>query len=211
MRKRVFSIALILALLCALVLPTLPALPVSADSPHGKTPPGQIEKLEHGWRRLNPNTKVHKVGTEQRGGKKHGIYEAEISSLPSTLSDNKTLIDTNWYLLTDLSGQSYFQTGVNFFTARVQEGRISVEDEDGRLSIWDPKVAIGSESFGGGTAEIVDDPINENYKGNCLRWEYGSYSTGWFSSSTLTRYLRVIEGSITELWILPANPKANVV
>lgn len=211
MKKKILALTLTLALLCALVLPA--ALPVSADSPEG-VPPGQIERLEPGKKRLDPHTTVSSVGTEMRGGKKYGIYEVEIGSLPTTLGDNKTLIDTNWYLQTDSSGQTWFQTGTNLFTARVLGGRVSVEDEDGRLSVWDSSVIIGGETFSGGTAKIANDPINEYYEGNCLLWEYGDYSSGWWifgTSAKVERYLRVIEGHISELWILPIDPKADVI
>ncbi len=210
MKRKILSAVFALALIVVLFAPVLP---VQADPPEG-VPRGKTERLPPGWERLNPHSKAHQIGTEVRAGKKYAVVEAEISSLPTTLDDCVTLIDTNWYLQIDSSGQSYFQTGVNLFEARVLDGRVSVKDENGRLSVWNPRVTIGDEVFSGGTAKIANDPINESYKGNCLKWEYGSYSNGWWifgSSANVERYLRVIEGSITELWILPIDPRADVI
>lgn len=206
--KKIFAITFALALLAALLLPV-----TSAAAPPDWAPRGRPEQLPYGWQRLNPHTKAHTVSTEIIGGVTYATVEAEIDSLPTTLDDNVTLIDTNWYLLSDRSGQHYFQSGANLFTARVLGGRVSVEDKNGRLSVWNPTLTIGNKKFGGGTPYITDDPINPNYTGNCLKWTYGSYSDGWWlfgSSARVERYLRVIEGSISELWTIPIDPKANV-
>jgi len=210
------NIRLLLAGFLVLTLLTsaiVPAPPVLADNPSGKVPKGQIEKLEHGWRRLDANIKTHKIGEETHKGKKYELFEAEISTLPTTLDDNETLIDTSWYHQTDPSGQGYYESGVNLFSVRVSGGRVSLKDRNGRLSVYNPVLALGGETFGGGTASIVSDPLNEYYADNCLLWDYGTYSTGWgiFSKANkLERYLRVIEGYITEMWVLPADPQTDV-
>jgi len=210
MKKRLLAITLILALMTAF-LPS--SLSVQATPPEW-APRGRPEQLEPGWQRIDPHTKVHTLRTFTNAqGKKFAEVEAVVSSLPATLKDNRTLIDTNWYLLSDQSGQTWFQTGVNLFTARVLGGRVSVEDENGRLSVWDPRVTIAGTTFSGGTAQITNDPLNENYEGNVLKWEYGSYNNGWWifgTTATVERYLRVIEGHISETWILPIDPKASV-
>jgi len=210
MKQRILCIMFILVFLFTTLLF---ALPVQAGPPED-VPRGKSEQLPPGWQRLNPHTKTHKIKTEIKQGKKYDIYEAEIESLPTTLDDNKTLIDTQWYLQSDISGQRWFQSGVNTFSARVLEGRVSVKDENGRLSVWDSSIIIGNEKFSGGIAEIVNDPLNENYEGNCLLWEYEDYSNGWWvfgESAPVKRYLRVLEGYIAELWILPIDPRADVI
>ena len=204
----------ILAIIVALML-AIPVLPttVFAAPPTDRMPDKVKEKLPPGWERANPNALVQHLGVEKGKGKNGediAAYEMTISSLPTTMPDNETLIDTQWYLQSDDSGQTWYQSGVNMFTARVQGGRVSVEDADGHLAIWNSRVVLGGHSVSGGTATIVDDPLNENYTNNTLAWDYGEYATGYKSSAIITRYLRSIEGLIQELWLIPEKPNSGI-
>lgn len=208
--KNFIRIAIALAVIGAMLLPGVAV----AGPPTDRMPDKVKENLPPGWERANPNASFHRLGTE-RGKGKNGediaTYEMVISSLPATMPDNETLIDTQWYLQSDDSGQTWYQSGVNLFTARVRGGRVSVEDAAGKLAIWDSRLMLGGQSCSGGIAVIVDDPLNENYANNALAWNYGEYATGDESSATIIRYLRAIEGFVQELWLIPEKPNSGII
>lgn len=210
MRRGLIAAILALTLIASFLLP---ALPVSAGPPD-RVPPGQLEKLEKGWRRLDSSTKAHQIGKVVNKGREETLHEAVITILPETMPDGITLIDTNWYLLQDNSGQQWFQNGINYFTAKVLGGRVSVADKSGKLSVWDSSVKIGGTTYSGGTPVIVRDPLNPNYSSNTLEWDYGTYSRGFLGlggSVPIVRYLRNIQGHIGEIWILNMDLGADVV
>jgi len=210
--NRVIRTILTVIIALAVMLPFMPAPMVLAAPPTDK--PAKVkEVLPPGWERANSHTTRHLIGKEQN---KHGedvaVYEMVISSLPSTLPDNETLIDTQWYLQSDDSEQTWFESGVNLFTARVQSGRVSVEDENGYLAVWNSRVYLGGKNNVGGDAVIVDDPLgNPNYKNNTLAWYYGDYATKSGKKAVITRYLRAIEGLVQELWLIPEKPNTNII
>lgn len=185
------------------------SLPVSADKPD-KVGISSQEVLADGWDRVSSTIKNHKISETVISGKRVAEYEQVITSLPETLSDGTTLIDTSWYKVQDDSGQTYYETGPNLFTAKVLEGRVSVQDESGYLVVWNPTITLGKLTFGGGVAKIVNDPINKDYKSNTLQWSWTYGGTLGFGKSSVTRYLRVIEGIIKEYWVLSSNPGVDV-
>lgn len=209
--NKVTRILLALALVVILALAVVP--PAQAAGPTDKVPAGKKETLGAGWERVNQYAKRHVTGlvpiTEKKNGKDvttvMAQYETVISALPQVTADGSA-IDTKWYALTDIAGQKWFETGTNTLKAKVQDGKVYVEDQGGRLTSWDSQIIVGGASFSGGTATIADDPINPLYKGNALKWSYGSYSTTSGGKAVITRYLRVVEGYISELWYLPEEP-----
>lgn len=199
-------------LLTFVVVAMIVPLVVVAGGPSDRVPDHVHEQLPPGWERIAPNVAQRLIGIDRGKGpfnEDMAVYEAVISSLPTTLPDNETLIDTQWHQLIDVSGQTWYESGANLFKARVLDGRISVEDEYGRLIIWDSRIVIG-DTFEGGTAAIVDDPLGANYESNTLSWTYGPYPTGAGEGATITRYLRTVEGIISELWYIPEKPNTSI-
>ena len=72
-----------------------------------------------------------------------------------------------------------------------------------KLVKWTPRVFIGNQELKpkNKTPIIVDDSINNHYKNNVLMWDYG----------VIKRYLRVIESSILEYFVLEKNPNDDVI
>jgi len=209
-RRRILSVIIVATILAMLV-----ATPLLAQPPglRDKTPPGLEDKQPPGLARVSPHATTRLIDVQQKGKDVFATYEMVIDSIPATLADGVTLIDPVWYYLEDDGGQRWYESGANTFTARVLGGRVSLESEGGHLAIWNPKVTLGNQVFSGGTATVVADLWNENYHANTLLWEYGTYSTGVWPfkhHAQVKRYLRMIEGHIAELWVLPIDPRTDV-
>lgn len=67
---------------------------------------------------------------------------------------------------------------------------------------WEPRLFLnGVEQHPRGTVSLLPtDPLNSNYHGNVLQWDYG----------ICKRRIRVIEGRFRERWLFPANPNGDV-
>ena len=100
-----------------------------------------------------------------------------------------------------LNGEEY-HAGANLFTASAKvDGETRVEIQ-GKYAVWNPQVFIdGIEQFHGAARCRQVDPTNENYIYNILEWDYG----------VCIRRLRLIEGTIIELWIFNKDPGGDVV
>ncbi len=210
-RKAIGTLAAVLLLAMTVLFPVQPDTALAVP-PEG-VPHKAKEVLPPGWERVSQFATQRRIENNRGGQSKRGdpaTYEISISSLPATLPDNETVIDTQWYWQSDNSGRRWYQSGVNLFTARVYNGRVSVEDGNGHLSVWTSRVVLGGKSYSNGSPTVVDDPFNPNYTDNTLAWEYGSYATGSSTQATVTRYLRTIEGLIQELWFIPEQPDSGL-
>ncbi len=89
----------------------------------------------------------------------------------------------------------------NTFTAKVYGTEVQVA-QDGERLWWNPELYIsGARVYPvSNKASLADDIWNENYKGNCLTWDYG----------VAIRYVRIIEGGIYERWLFKQNPDGEV-
>lgn len=185
---RFFSVVTLLALIGALVFLALPA---RAES-NGK------EVLPTGTIRTNQYTTISKVSQDI-----HGIvYQAKISTLPQVMADGRTLIDPKWYKI-----GSGFTSGINTFKANVVGTRVSITDEKGRIQVYDPVFQLSNQKTNAQIPTLIDDPYNHNYKANTLRWFYGPFATGAY----LTRYLRIVEGYISETITISKDPGTDVI
>lgn len=191
--------------------------PIQGDG-RGHVPAAAPNPATPGRERVDQYTTRQSLGTTSKTIKVNGKdvqthynnYSISVSSLPQTTADGST-VDTHWYLLSDISGQAWFESGINTFKAKVQGGRVSVAGSSGKLTGWDTLLTIGGISCSGGIPVIVDDPINPNYSGNTLKWDYGAYKTSDGGTANIVRYLRVIEGYVSELWDIPKQPASGVV
>ena len=196
MRRIIFF--LVLASLVVGLL--LPALPVFAEKPPEEQT--YTEFLSPGETRVNDHTVIKKI--REVPGTKNIEYTAEISSLPETLSDLKTLIICEWRQGSDLDGSTYYENGNNLYSARVTGTRVSVE-YDSKLAAWNPTLRLGSKELSllsGPT--LVKDPLNSNYGYNTVQWVYK------IGNTKITRYLRQIEGSLQEYYFLDKDPGATL-
>jgi len=194
--KRLFSI-LILAVMVLSLLSPLISTGVLADRP----PEEQTiyEALNYGETRISPTAKIKKI-KELPGVSTE--YSMEVSSIPLTMPDLKTLIVCEWRQGSDLDGKTFYETGNNLLFARVSGTRVSVE-YNSKLAVWDPVVSLGGKALevkSGPT--LVKDLFNPNYDYNTIQWVY--------NGNKVIRYLRQIEGSIQEYYILDKDPKANL-
>ncbi len=164
--------------------------------------PNITEQLPSGWKRLSPKITMHILSES------NGIAQVEFiaSTAPATLSDNVTLIDNKWYLQIDPSGQRWYENGNNIFKARVTKNKTVVLDSLGRLTEFASVLSLDTATFGSGFPEIVNDPIIGTVN-TSLAWRYAEYKNG----AVLTRYLRSVNGHVSELWILSADPETSLV
>jgi len=165
-----------------------------------------METLPDGTVRVNPYTTETILGSS-------GVlttYQEDISLLPQTLSDLKTKIVCEWLSSTDIDGVTTFSTGSNTYSASVVGTTVTVQYE-GRECIWNPTIATGSNNFTLYYGPVVvPDPFNTNYPGNTVEWKYHCYVGGFLGIGTRTvtviRYLRQIEGSLVECYVLDSDP-----
>ncbi len=104
-----------------------------------------------------------------------------------------------------------YRPGTNLFDAEVSETRVTfapLYDQPGGIKSSDvltfqPQLFLdGVEVLPQSkTATLLaSDPVNSNYQGNTLEWDYG----------ICKRRLRVIEGLIKGYWVFAANPKGTI-
>ena len=114
-------------------------------------------------------TKVKCIGKnyDKKGNLVSIEYAATISSVPTTTPDGE-LIDPTWYLRKDSAGHTYYESGTNYFEARVIGGRASVKDENNKLAVWNPFIVIVNRLYCYSDTEpkLVDDLWDESYKNN---------------------------------------------
>jgi len=118
---------------------------------------------------------------------------------PTYIPGTTTEIKPNWYYNpTSLEWVS----GDNLFDATVKNEKVTVL-KDGQKMSWEPTILVGTKDTKALVKEAIllsQDPINPNYWGNTLEWDYG----------VAKRHLRVIEGVLLELFIFPVNPGVDV-
>lgn len=180
---------LVLLILCSLVLfPVLPS-PVA----HAEEPYDQLEL----W-----DTIVLEDGTEATyiGKTASGKYRfVTIFDAPTYLADLTTRIEPNWSYDHD---KGEWVAGPNLFEAIVKGGKVTVW-KDGEKMSWEPTILVGTKDTKPVSADAIllsVDPINKNYWGNTLEWDFG----------VAKRHLRIIEGMLLEYFIFEANPNADV-
>lgn len=180
--------------------------PVQASGPITGVPTSVREVLPTGTVRTNPYTVSKLVATNATSQVRRSTY----SSIPVTMPDLKTKIVCEWLPCVDLDGIPYLTTGNNLYFARVQETRVFVQ-MDGRACGWDPILSLGSVNM---TLDegpyLIDDPINSNYGKNTVVWSYSKRIGGFLGigahTVTVRRYLRQIEGSLFEYYVLDSYP-----
>lgn len=182
---------------------------VLAENPHQERTTVR-ETLLSNQERLDPYTVVTEISSTDT----ETNYTAEIGLLPKTLEDNKTLITCEWIENTGIDGVTYLETGNNLYYSKVTGSRVTTEFA-GKQSAWSPKIYVGDKEVpltSGPT--IVDDPYNTNYTGNTIEWTYSERRGGFLGigahTLTVTRYLRQIEGTLQEFYILDKDPGSNV-
>jgi len=95
-----------------------------------------------------------------------------------------------------------YTAGANLFTAIAKHTGETTVTLEGVSAVWNPQVFLdGVEQPHGIARRKKIDPTNENYSYNVLEWNYG----------ICLRRLRLIEGTIIELWIFDKNPGGDIV
>ncbi len=199
------SFWLLVVLLVSMFTPFI-SVPVYAAAPEKIS---KIESLKPEEKRLDQFTKAVKKDTFKKGKENFETWEAVVSSLPTTLKDNRTLIDTKWYSGMASDGITYFETGDQLFLCRIKGTRVALE-RDGHLAAWDPTIYVGKTKLvlvkG---PKVIDDLWDKAYKSNTITWLY-EVPTGAFNSKIqVARYARQIEGLYQEFYMLPKNPGAD--
>lgn len=202
------------------ILSILPVTLVSADPPIA--PPGKlirIEKLNPGEVRLSQNAKARFIrevppGQAKDEDVKYLEYTVEISSLPKVMPDLQTEIICEWRRGQAVDGVPYFENGNNLYWAKVTGTRVSVEYK-GFLAAWDPDVFVGETELKKTSGpRVIVDPKNPFYSGNTIKWVYKGKVGGILGIGsrqvTITRYLRQIEGSLIEYYVLEEDPGYDV-
>jgi hypothetical protein len=108
--------------------------------------------------------------------------------------------DTSWYqesAMTYSTGQSGFTAMVTGTTAMV---KASCEAVCG-VVIWTPKVLIAGVEYPViGNPVVINDMKDNAYTNNVVKWDYG----------VCTRYLRVLDGSISEQFVFNVKPAGDI-
>ena len=144
----------------------------------------------------SPYMKVYK---DRLSDKKFAVF----SGLPMVNADG-VMVEVGW----NFDGTAY-TSKVNQFQAEVKDKTITItlinDQPDGRKSgdklTYTPSLFLdGKEIIPSKSILHAVDPINENYLGNVLEWDYG----------ICKRWLRLIEGKILGTWRFAENPKGEV-
>lgn len=185
--KRIFVIVglLILALLIA-----IPVLSVSADD---GTPPHKIGDI-----------KVEKGGYEARfvgmtADNKKELWQVDFSAPKYLPTDLSTPIGCYWSF--DVN-KGEWVSGANLFSASVKGTKVTATNNGQKLS-WQPDITIGTKKLASKDTPtlLTQDPINRNYFGNTLQWDYGN---------GITRNLRIIEGMLIEYYTISVLPTDDI-
>ena len=119
---------------------------------------------------------------------------------PKYIPGTTTEINTSWHYDT---GKGEWSSGANMFDALVKGEKVTVTKDGQKLS-WTPSVLVGTKDTKALAKEPIllpQDPINENYYENTLRWDYGN---------GITRNLRIIEGMLIEYYTVSSLPTGNI-
>ena len=145
----------------------------------------------------HPTTREYSLDT--------GEHVLIAGGLPHVTSDGAP-IDTTWTLNNGSwwgLGADYYESGNNYYRAEVHGTEVKIWSEDGERLFWDPILYIGDRKVDKTVGPVlVDDPTNENYKNNTLKWVYGIWEC--------TRYVRLIEGMVQEWWQFDSDPEEDV-
>ena len=143
---------------------------------------------------LGNNTVATYLGKTSNGNDK---WQATFEG-PKYLDDLQTPIDCRWEYDID---KEEWNSCANLFNATVKDDRVTVEYQGIKMH-WQPQLEIGSkQQTENGTTLLPVDPINENYLGNTLQWDYGN---------GITRNLRIIEGMLIEYYTISKLPTGNI-
>lgn len=179
----------LLSILLACILALGITMPVLAGDPPDKLKIGDKVVLKTG----------HEVTYLGKGeGGRGEMWQADFGDL-KYIPGTETLIECRWDYDT---GKKEWVTRPNLFTASVKETKVTIENESKKLS-WQPDVFLGSKKL---TSDknptlLLYDPINSNYIGNTLQWEY---------SNSITRSLRIIEGMLIEYYTITELPTDDI-
>ena len=206
---RILNLILGTILVSSLFIGVMPEKAVLADSPEVEKTT-EVEDLPYNSNRVDPYTVVTEISSTPDSK----TYTSEISLLPQTLEDNQTLITCEWLSRTGQDRVNYLETGNNLFYAKITGSRVTTQFS-GVQSAWSPKVYVGNTELKlveGPT--VIDDPYNPNYTGNTVKWVY-SYKHGGFlgfgqKTTEIVRYVRQIEGSLQEFYVLTEDPGDSV-
>lgn len=167
-----------------------------------------------------------KVGGKEEAGLKVGdklvLSKDTVAEVISTGGYNNTykLTIGDTYYLDDLitpvncrwiydAEKKQYVAGANYFEATVKDEKVTVTYK-GKSIDWQPSITIGTKSVKAispaatilnPVTGLYEDPINENYTGNTLYWQY---------PNGIVRSVRIIEGVITEYYTLYEPIKEDV-
>jgi len=144
---------------------------------------------------LGNNTVATYLGKTSAGNDK---WQATVGA-PKYLDDLVTPIVARWEYD---AVKAEWNTRANLFTATAKGSKVTVWYNNTKLS-WQPDVFIGAKKLKAGTEQLlINDPINEYYYGNTLKWDYGD---------GITRSVRIIEGMLQEYYTIPSLPADDVI
>lgn len=209
--KKVLYKSLLAVFVTLLVVGTIPVdSPVKASGPYLQPATYNQETLPVGTHRVTPYATSQILGSTSCSS----ILKASISSVPSTMTNLKTKIVCEWRVGQGTDGIPYLITGENLFSARVTNTRVSI-DYSGRSCAWDPIISLGGKNMSLDEGPyLIKDPLNTNYGENTVVWTYNLRVGGFLGWGTRTvtvfRYLRQIEGSLQEYYVLDSDPGGNI-
>jgi len=112
----------------------------------------------------------------------------------------QTEIEAGWYW--DANKKEWL-SDPNMFTSSVKGRKVTITNEGKSLS-WTPQLLVGGKEVKpvwDNPILLPVDPINGNYQGNTLEWDYGN---------GIKRHLRIIEGVQQEFFMIPSDPGKDV-
>ncbi len=119
-----------------------------------------------------------------------------VKYIPGTATE----IDVGWHW-DDVKKE--WLSNPNIFESSVKGLKVTIVN-DGKSFSWTPQLLIDGKD----TKPVLDDPIllavdpiNVNYQGNTLEWDYGN---------GIKRHLRIIQGVQQEFFIFPTDPGFDV-
>jgi len=154
---------------------------------------GRIDKdyvaLFEGYTKAHPTVKLYRDGVSKQ-------MIACCSGLPKVTAQGKPIVPL-WY---HASGAIY-RADENLFTAKIESSKSHVA-VGAQEALWNPAVYLNGKKQSCGKPILLEtDPANEGYHRNVLEWDYG----------LCKRRLRLIEGTILELWVFNENPGGDVI
>lgn len=193
-KRIIFGLILTIMVFGSILTPVYAADPITKD--------GKVIKVGDVIP-LGKNAKTQYLGKsiDAKTMKEVQVWKATFDA--PILNSKGTVINNSW--LYDAKTGIYSLNN-NLFDAIVNGSKVQIA-YNGDSSSWSPVLSIGGVIATRDGGKILPlDPINSNYASNTIEWAYSING-----KEVAKLHLRVIEGVISELWIIDKEPNGDVV